>query len=789
MPTERARRLHVALPVLFLLLIPTLLLWRVVFMGDVFLPADLLRDIAPWRDPARLVPWNPLMWDGMAEFYPWRLFYSRTLHQGFLPLWNPYQFCGTPFAANSQSAIFYPLNALFALLPVAKAFGVSVWLHLTLTGLLMYGFLRSGAVGVSRPAALVGSVAWQLSTWQTGWLALPTFLCVSCWLPLTLWLTFRLAQRPGAGRAAALGAVLGLTVLAGHLQIALYGFGLTAAYALFLGWKRVREGGVGVWMLLGYAALALIFMAGIAAPQILPTLELSRVSHRAGGSLSWGNYEGYVRLAVPGINLLTLYLPGVFGNPTDGTYWGVGTNGGPGAYVENGCYVGVLALLLAVLGIGVTWKASASTRFLTGAALAALLLALGTPLNALLYFGIPGFAQSGSPGRILVVWTFCAAALAAIGTDALLVASRRTLILTASAFGAGVLLLGAGAVLWVARNAPAGTLQANLAHETDLWRLPLGILLGAALCYVLRQRGTFSAQAFQSSLALLVAADLLAANLGYNRTCRPDAVYPVTPGIAFLQQHAAEGRIMPLNQTWALYGPPPTVLPPNTGMVYDLHDTQGYDSLLTKRFITWAAALNSGPPAPPENGNMVFTHGYASPEAQDAGARYIVSRAPLPLSPFLRLVYQDNQMGVYENTHALPRLRAAEGTVTEAGNEPPTRITLLIGDAPRGGTLTVAEQWYPGWQERIGKQGWTPLEPSGSLFRILAYPATEGGRTTIAQRYAPDTFRLGLYLLCAALAGLTALAAWEWESRRSGRDGRARGNGGSGRRSRRIRRA
>ena len=773
MPTERARRLRAALPPLFLLLLPTLLLWRVVLLGDVFLPADLLRDIAPWRDPAHLVPWNPLMWDGMAEFYPWRLFLSRTLHQGFLPLWNPYQFCGTPFAANSQSALFYPPNVLFALLPVARAFGASVWLHLALTGLLMYGFLRSGAVGVSRPAAALGSAVWQMSTWQVGWLALPTFLCVSCWLPLTLGLTFRLAQRPGAGRAAALGATLGLTILAGHLQIALYGFGLTAAYALFLGGKRVREDRKSAWALLGYAVLALVFMAGIAAPQLLPTLELSRVSHRAGGTLSWDGYEGYVRLAVPGVNLLTLYLPGIFGNPTDGTYWGVGTNGGPGAYVENGCYVGVLALLLALLGVVTKWRANPSTRFLAGAALVALLLALGTPLNAVLYFGVPGFAQSGSPGRILVVWTFCAAALAAIGMDALLSAPRRVLLGVVGVFGGGLLLTGAGTVLWIAHNAPPGTLLANLAHEGDLWRLPLGILLGAALCYVLRQRGTLSASAFGSSLAVLAAADLLGANVGYNRTCRPDAVYPVTPGIAFLQGHAAEGRIMPLNRAWGLYGPPPAVLPPNAAMVYKLRDTQGYDSLLTRRFITWAAALNSGPPAPQENGNMVFTNGYASPQAQDAGARFIVSRAPFARSQLLPLVFQTGETWVYENTQAVPRLRTSEGTVTEARDEPPTRITVFIDQAPRGGTLTVAEQWYPGWQEQVEGQGWKPLMPSGTLFRSLAYPGTPGGRTSVTQRYAPETLRLGLYLLCAALTGLVALGALEWGGKASGRDGRA----------------
>ena len=160
-------------------------------------------------------------------------------------------------------------------------------------------------------------------------------------------------------------------------------------------------------------------MLGLAAPQLLPAMELARVSHRAGTPVTWESYQHYVALALPGINSLTLFLPGFFGNPTQGTYWGVMTNGGPSAYMENACYVGILALGLAFLGVGRTWRSSPQTRFFAVAAVVALLMALGTPLDALLYFGLPGFAQSGSPGRVLVVWTLCASVLAAVGTEAL----------------------------------------------------------------------------------------------------------------------------------------------------------------------------------------------------------------------------------------------------------------------------------------------------------------------------------------------------------------------------------
>ena len=234
--------------------------------------------------------------------------------------------------------------------------------------------------------------------------------------------------------------------------------------------------------LLGCAALALALAFGLAAPQLLPALELARVSHRAGGSPTWAAYQGYVRLALPPANLITLFLPGFFGSPTRGTYWGIGLNGGPGAYMENACYGGVLTLLLALTGLAATWRRARRTRGSSPLPpLVSLLLALGTPLNALPFFGIPGFAQTGSPGRILVLWSFCLSVLAAIGAQAVLQGGWRALALGRRRHSRRLRCWRFGyAAVWISRNAPAGTLAANLSAEGDLWRLPLGLLLGAA---------------------------------------------------------------------------------------------------------------------------------------------------------------------------------------------------------------------------------------------------------------------------------------------------------------------
>jgi hypothetical protein len=755
---------------ILLLLLPTLLLWRVVFGGDVFLPADLLQDLAPWRAPhaTHFIPWNPLLWDSMAEFYPWRLFASETLRQGWLPLWNPHELCGTPFVANSQSAVFYPFNLLVVILSVARAFGVSVWLHLVMTGLFMYGFLRSAALKFSPGAALLGAVTWQMSAWQVSWLALPTFLCVACWLPLALWLTWRALGEPGpqtcrAGRWAALGVCLGVLILGGHLQIAFYCLGLVFAYALFLLFSNSPSiGGRESWAtLILHVLLALALTFGLAAPQVLPSLELAHVSHRAGAA-SLAGYTHYTALALPPLNLITLWLPGFYGNPTQGTYWGAMANGGPSDYMENACYLGILALALAFLGVAGGWKTSRPLRFFAIAAIVALLMALGTPLDALPYFGLPGFSQSASPGRILVLWTFCGAILAAGGTECLLTrtVTRKLGFGAMLAFVAVSVCAIGGTLAWISAKGPAGVLAVNLPRVGDLWRVPLGILLGAAALLWLRGRGTLPNSAAGFLLATLAAVDLLAAGYGYNHTAQIRAVYPVTPAITYLQQHLGINRVLVLNQRWSIDGhhPPQALLPPNGATAYGLNEVGGYDSLLTRRSMQFVARVDNGQdPAPLENGNMVFTWDYGSKAAQDADALYIASQIPLA-DPVLDLVAQQPGMYVYLNPKSQPRARGiAKGWEISMGltDNAPTSVTVQ-GVGFNGGMLVVGDQWDPGWHAwENGKP--VPILPHNGMFQ--AVPIRSPGLVTVQLRYQPDTFRAGLYLFLLALGAACGFVA------------------------------
>src|SRR5687768_1809139 len=68
--------------------------------------------------------------DTATAFYPWYAFLGAQLRAGHIPVWNPHQFSGAPFAADPESGWMYlPAMLTFALLPLDAAARVFVLVH------------------------------------------------------------------------------------------------------------------------------------------------------------------------------------------------------------------------------------------------------------------------------------------------------------------------------------------------------------------------------------------------------------------------------------------------------------------------------------------------------------------------------------------------------------------------------------------------------------------------------------------------------------------------------------
>jgi len=78
------------------------------------------------------------------QIYPMWMRAGELLRSGHLPLWNPYQGCGHPFAAAVLYGIFYPLNFFRFLLPAQVAMEATLLLHIALAWGFTFWFACSG---------------------------------------------------------------------------------------------------------------------------------------------------------------------------------------------------------------------------------------------------------------------------------------------------------------------------------------------------------------------------------------------------------------------------------------------------------------------------------------------------------------------------------------------------------------------------------------------------------------------------------------------------------------------
>ena len=312
------------------------------------------------------------------QFLAWRDFGFRELGHGNLALWNPHVYAGEPFLGSFQSALLYPPNWLYLVLPLGPATNWQIALHVFLGGLFMY--LWTSRRGLHPVACLTAAALLMFCS--------PMFLHVFAghlsplgamtWVPLLLLAIdeFFKAQRWGwclAGMFA-----LSMEIFAGHPQYVYYTIvaaGIYVCWCLPLAQRRLV-------ILAGLAGM-LFGAAALAAVQLLPGWDASRESVRSAGL----SYNYAASFSLPPENLITLLVPGFFGDMEHTVYWGRW-------YLwEMSLFVGATGLVLAVYG-GFCGQRRLR-RFSLPMVLLLLLLALGyyTPFFPFLYYYVPGFSS------------------------------------------------------------------------------------------------------------------------------------------------------------------------------------------------------------------------------------------------------------------------------------------------------------------------------------------------------------------------------------------------------------
>ncbi|HID64944.1 MAG TPA: hypothetical protein EYP49_19670, partial [Anaerolineae bacterium] len=146
--------------------------------------------------------------------------------------------------------------------------------------------------------------------------------------------------------------------------------------------------------------------AALAAVQLLPSYELSRLSIRSGGL----PYREAVSFSLRPHLILYSLLP-TFGEDLSQVFGGESFN----EYVG---YVGVLVLFLALVGVLGQWRRGRTLFFVfLGALGLSLALGLANPAYFIFYKLVPGFSFFRAPSRWLYLYTTAMAVLAGLGAE------------------------------------------------------------------------------------------------------------------------------------------------------------------------------------------------------------------------------------------------------------------------------------------------------------------------------------------------------------------------------------
>jgi hypothetical protein len=327
--------------------------------------------------------------------YPLAYYHRQSFWRGEIPLWNPFNYCGLPFLAQWNTMTLYPFSPFYLLPPLSWSLGVFCLGHLFLGGMGMYFLAHRWADNWF--AAAAAGLAYSFNALMLNSLMWPNNIAALGWLPCVV-LAAERAWREGGRWLLAATLAGAMQMLAGAPEVILLTWILLAT--LLLG--QVIVAPERRWRMAGRFLLTVLWVAGLAAAQLLPFLDLLIHSQRdkAFGDSLWSMpLWGWANLLVP------LYR--TFQTP-------LGPYTQPDQYWISSYYLGVGVLALALLAVA---QVRRPRVLLLGAlTLLCLLLALGN--HGLVYSGLkrllPGLGFMRYPIKFVVLSGALVPLLAAI---------------------------------------------------------------------------------------------------------------------------------------------------------------------------------------------------------------------------------------------------------------------------------------------------------------------------------------------------------------------------------------
>lgn len=357
--------------------------------------------------------------DLFLHFSVWRQFALDQLRQGHLPLWNPHYLCGSPFLGNFESALLYPLFWMGIGMGLPLALNLALVSHVLLAG--FFTFLWARHRNLSFQGSLLAGIVfmWGGAFYLHLYAGHLPNLTVMAWAPLYFLALDKLLEEEGKSWFFWGVLALSMQILGGHPQYVYFTSILGFLYVLLSPHAKTPRSWVRFFSIYLGAALLTVAQWG---PGLEAYLESARRIPMDPDSTK--------AFSFPPENILTLFLPDLFGNLHSSPYWGRW-------YLwEVSLFMGLVPSILALVAVFAPQKGKSRMLILVGITF---VLSLGafTPLFVVLerlpgFGGIRGFCKfdflvalflalfvgkgwdqlkDGTPPRRLAQWVLSAAVL------------------------------------------------------------------------------------------------------------------------------------------------------------------------------------------------------------------------------------------------------------------------------------------------------------------------------------------------------------------------------------------
>jgi hypothetical protein len=695
--------------------------------------------------------------EGVNMEWSWLHFLRDSFHNGRIPLWDPYEFGGAPFAGSMQPAVYYPPQWLFAIVPLTHGQFVSerfyhVWLALQHLLAAWFAFALLRELRRSDFAAFTGGCVFALSGLVVR-IIWPLYIASYIWLPAIFLFMLRALRSQRRDRAlleaAFCGFCLAMAVFTGGMVFfVMQGICLAAAIAWYCATHRQWSSGITVLAVAGVTAV------GLSAVQLIPASEYAKQTLRFidGGTFPASQKIPFDRL-VPGVWPSSL-LSGIFPLAFNGKYGGE-------EYFSY--YVGIFPLVLALIAV---WKCREQmwVRYFACLALFAFLYSLGafSPLYGILYAITPMLWVTRAPNRFFYLISFALSLLAAFGLDALLDTARST----------ADWCRARPYVKWVAIAAAAGFVIPGLygVPNLDMWNA-FSLLLILVSCgwftWLTANRAGTGARVLLAAFILFDLAafnwvELDKASLAKNGFNQMDQIISMRGAAEFIRSQPGPHRVR--------VGFEPEV---NLGDVYGIEGVWGggaavltsysklgiHDDLLNVEYVIKPSSAPDPAPAWQDPQWKVYRAPKAFPRA------WLVHQTVLAPSQDAAFDQIDKN-----DLHTAAIVEAPLPVALQQGNAAvdfirfrswaPEQFTLDV-TASSSALLVLSEMYYPGWIARVNGKP-VPIHRVDGAFRGIVVST---GPNRVEFEYAPTSFRIGAWI--SGLTFIGFVAAWILVWRRS----------------------